>query len=179
MGSFLSTRWNGTSTTRLTSQYPCIEARQYWQWRTLEPKRAYAVPDGSGRAQILRLQWTPCQYGGERPWWECPWCWRRCSTLYLRQSWGCRRCHRLTYWTQRHGKLDRLQHRARKVARKLGLRWHAEGPWGRVTRPKGMHRRTYERLLREWGVLQIAADMLREDELLRGMARWLPRLERR
>jgi hypothetical protein len=178
MGNFLSTRWNGVSTRHLTSWYPCLEARQYWRGRTVEPKRTYAMGDGSGREQVIDLVWTPCPKGGEQPWWECPWCHRRCRKLYLRQSWGCRRCHRLSYWTERHGKADRLEHRARKVARKLGIGGHEDQSWRLVPRPKGMHQRTYERLLRQWGVLQIAAAMLREAELQRRMARIMPRLER-
>ena len=61
-----------------------------------EDPTGYAVP----------LEWTPCHFGGVRPWFRCSLvangvpCRRRCRILY--RPWGalyfgCRHCHRLTY----------------------------------------------------------------------------------
>ena len=52
----------------------------------------------------IKLQATPCHYGGERWWYTCPTCERRVGVLYYRRAvlmlggeWACRRCHDLTY----------------------------------------------------------------------------------
>jgi hypothetical protein len=48
----------------------------------------------------LALTWTPCNYGGRRPWWTCPACGGRCRFVYLAgERFTCRRCARLTYAT--------------------------------------------------------------------------------
>jgi hypothetical protein len=52
------------------------------------------------------LEWTPCHFGGVRPWFRCPLvvdgvpCRRRCRILfrpYNSRYFACRRCHRLSY----------------------------------------------------------------------------------
>jgi hypothetical protein len=177
MGGFLSTRWSGESTKLLTSGVPHLEARRYFQLRCHVPRAVYLAPIAPGQDQPVFVTWTPCHYGGARPWFECPLCHRRAGKLYLRRVWLCRICARLAYGTTRVGKPARLDHWAWKLERRLGLRWNADQTWWRVTRPKGMHRRTFDRLLAEWKAVRIAEDMAREEELLRGLARWLPRLE--
>jgi hypothetical protein len=45
--------------------------------------------------QVITLDWTPCHYGGQRPWFRCPGCQRRmavlcgCDRFFL-----CRHCYR-------------------------------------------------------------------------------------
>lgn len=58
---------------------------------------------------------------------------------------ACRLCHRLYYATQRLGSLDRLERRANKLLARLGASPGDEV----VRRPKGMHERTYDRILTE------------------------------
>ncbi|QDU19994.1 hypothetical protein [Urbifossiella limnaea] len=46
---------------------------------------------------------APAAHGGERTWWACPGCGRRCGLLFLivgRDRLGCRRCCRLVYRSQ-------------------------------------------------------------------------------
>src|SRR5262249_26967771 len=51
-----------------------------------------------GRAtlpQSVRVSWSPCYLGGERPWFHCPGCSRRIAKLYWggeRLGYRCRRC---------------------------------------------------------------------------------------
>jgi hypothetical protein len=74
-------------------------------------------PEGGAGELIaygVRLEWTPCHFGGLRPWWRCPLvtngvaCRRRCRILYRpygSRYFGCRHCHRLSYrsrQTHRH-----------------------------------------------------------------------------
>src|ERR1035441_7592348 len=49
------------------------------------------------------LEWTPCNYGGKRPWFLCParGCGRRVAVLYGGGIFACRQCHRLVYESQR------------------------------------------------------------------------------
>lgn len=53
--------------------------------------------------------WTPCRFGGQRPWLHCPCCGRRVVKLYLvGGSFRCRPCGGLVYASQRAGSLDRV-----------------------------------------------------------------------
>jgi hypothetical protein len=107
---------------------------------------------------------TSCHFGGWRPWFRCPaeGCGRRVGKLYLgNRHFFCRPCYRLRYGCQLEREWDRLLRRREKLERRLG-----EDGW---SRPKGMHRRTYDRLTDE--LISI------EDRLALAMiARWTPDL---
>ena len=97
----------------------------------------------------VRLLSTPCQYGGERQWFACPavGCGRRVAKLYGGRVFACRHCHQLAYPSQREPSYDRIVRRADNIRARLGWEPGLYGiPGGR---PKGMHRRTYERLVSE------------------------------
>lgn len=118
------------------------------------------------------LDWTPCQYGGARPWFRCPipGCGRRVAILYGGAVFGCRHCRRLAYESQGERGYNRLAGRADKIRRRLG--W----PVGILnatpgTKPKGMHWRTFWRLTAEHDALVGAA--------LAGMSEHLGIMERR
>jgi hypothetical protein len=83
------------------------------------------------------LDFTECNYGGERPWFLCPECGRRVGILALAGKYfRCRHCYQLYYKSQFETELDRAFSKFWKLWNRLG-----EG------KPKGMHWRTYERLL--------------------------------
>jgi len=83
----------------------------------------------------LPLAWTPCYFGGKRPWFRCR-CGRRVAILYLVGAvWVCRHCGKLTYAGRNENKFQQAVRRALKIKNRLG-----------VKRPKGMHRATYNRL---------------------------------
>lgn len=99
----------------------------------------------------VQLEWTGCNYGGGRAWFNCPadGCGRRVALLYLGGSgiFACRHCYRLAYACQRKSANDRAMGRADSIRGRLG--WEPgilnEKGW----KPKGMHWRTFERLTAE------------------------------
>ena len=97
------------------------------------------VCDGSPVQQTVPIERTPCHYGGTRPWFRCPCCHRRVAVLYLRGGrFMCRYCGRVVYASQSDDLIGRTWRRQWKLERRLGENWR---------RPKGMHRRTRERIL--------------------------------
>lgn len=109
----------------------CVRNERY-EWETKE----YPIP----------LAWTPCHLGGQRVWFLCPCCGRRVAILYGGKSFTCRHCHQLAYASQRENRFYRALRRARKIQDRLG--WNGPCGW---EKPKGMHRRTFERLEQEHG----------------------------
>jgi hypothetical protein len=93
----------------------------------------------------VRLDWTGCHLGGRRPWFLCPYCERRVAVLYGGEDFACRHCHRLVYGCQRETFEWRMQRKAAKTMRRLGWKRGALNE----EKPKGMHWRTFERLVQE------------------------------
>jgi len=97
----------------------------------------------------LGLSWTPCHFGGERPWFICPApdCTRRVAILYGFPDLACRNCHSLSYRSQSETPGDRAARKANKIRRKLG--WKPgilnKNGW----KPKGMHWDTFWKLYGE------------------------------
>jgi hypothetical protein len=120
---------------------------------------------------IIRV---PCAYGGTRPYFICPGvvngrvCNRRVIKLYgPGRYFLCRHCYRLAYASQREDHMDRTLRRANKIRQRLG------GDPGMASvfpeRPKGMWRRTYQRLREQTFQAEFAADEafeLRAERLL-------------
>ncbi len=98
--------------------------------------------------ESVPLEWTPCNFGGERPWFVFPGvvngvrCSRRVAILYGPGKYFlCWYCYDLRYESQREDKKDRALRRAQKIRQRLGgsanmLELFPE-------RPKGMHHDTY------------------------------------
>jgi hypothetical protein len=98
----------------------------------------------------VTLDTTGCHYGGARHWFLCPavGCGRRVALLYLGgRYFACRNCYQLAYTSQREAQLDRLARRADKLRERLQWEPGILNGWGE--RPRGMHRRTFERLASE------------------------------
>ena len=99
----------------------------------------------------LRMDWTPCTYGGRRPWFLCParGCGRRVAILYLGEAgiFACRHCYCLAYPCQREDATDRLLRRLDAVQHQLG--GNPSSLDGRLHKPKGMHWKTFEKLINE------------------------------
>lgn len=101
---------------------------------------------------------------------HCPVNGTRVGKLYMppgAKSFASREVWRLGYQSQRNAPRDAAFERLFKVQKKLGCREGWEMP---IRRPKGMHRRTYERLENEYWYLDAlcAAEMMRAIGLLRG-----------
>ena len=123
----------------------------------------------------VSLEWTPCNFGGERPWFVCPGvvnrvaCGRRVAILYGPGKYFlCWHCYDLRYESQREDEKDRALRRARKIRRRLGGSANMMEPF--PERPKGMHHDTYMRLFWEH-------DEAHREELA-GMREWLDKLKR-
>ena len=114
----------------------------------------YSQSDGS-LTQVeypIALDWTPCPFGSQRPWFRCPTksCGKRVAILHLdhrNAQFTCRHCQGLAYSSQRENAIDRNLRRARKIARKLGS--HDCTITSSPDKPKRMRWRTYQGLLND------------------------------
>ena len=96
----------------------------------------------------VRIEWTPCHYGGARAWFICPAnaCGIRVAKLHLNGAiFACRHCYRLAYSSQRENLDARATRRADKIRDRL--KWELGVLNGHSVKPKGMHWRTYHRLI--------------------------------
>lgn len=108
--------------------------------------------------QRVPVVWTPCRFGGGRPWFLCTassngtYCGRRAAILYLGSSaiFACRLCYRLVYASQLEAVRLRGLGRARKIRMRLGGGADLFGPF--PPKPKHMRWRTYGRLRRVYDV---------------------------
>lgn len=93
----------------------------------------------------VRLDWTPCHFGGWRPWFVCPNCGRRVAKLYnTARYYHCRHCCGLVYQSQREIPSDRLLRKVQKVREWLGGDGSTIAPF--PDKPKWMHWTTYFRI---------------------------------
>jgi hypothetical protein len=98
----------------------------------------------------VSLEWTPCNFGGERPWFVCPGdrCGRRVAILYGPGKYFlCRHCYDLRYESQREDKAGRALRQAQKIRQRLGGSANMTEPF--PEKPKGMRQDTYMRLFWE------------------------------
>lgn len=98
----------------------------------------------------IQLDWSACNFGGERPWFICParGCNRRVAILHGGGIFACRHCYQLAYPSQRETYDDRAARKADKIRERLGWEQGILNPKG-WRKPKGMHWRTFERLNKE------------------------------
>ena len=97
--------------------------------------------------QNVRISWTPCALGGERPWFLCPKCSRRTVKLFWggeRLRYRCRQClGNPLYASQTKSASGRRLYAAWKLRMRLGS-YSVNDPIPK--RPRGMQRQTYNRL---------------------------------
>jgi hypothetical protein len=99
----------------------------------------------SKTVHYIGLGESETSFNGRRQWLRCPDCGRRCGVLYCaRTAWRCRLCLRLTYQTSYVRPWERQRTKAEKIH--IKLRGSGDLDDGIPAKPKGMHRRTYERL---------------------------------
>jgi len=130
--------------------------------------------------QRVPIHWTPCRFGGERPWFICDvhangvHCGRRVAKLYGGgRLFACRHCYGLGYAAQRGGRMDQAHHRLARLHRMLSADY--DGPdMSPPPKPKWMWWRTYARI-----VEQIEAGQERMEVVFTaGVQRILARLDR-
>lgn len=121
---------------------------------------------GSGtERQLVPLVWMPLsrvgsKLGGHRVFFLCPnpWCRRQCCILYRPDGgfFGCRKCSHLAYASHCQQRLRHGRGRAHKVLNQLEARGFDTRAFFRDSRdidrlrPKGMHRKTFRRLIDEY-----------------------------
>ena len=125
-------------------------------------------------AESVRIVRVACGFGGSRPYFACPGvvngiaCGRRVGKLYgPGRYFLCRRCYRLAHASQSEDPMDRALRRANGIRKRLGGDPGMAEPF--PPRPKGMWRRTYERLSERAFEAEMQADeafALRAEQLL-------------
>lgn len=108
------------------------------------------------------LDYTICNYGGERVWFICPDCGRRVRILYQRKGmFKCRSCQSLNYILQQEDKRDyamqSIDHKMYKIQDKLKTKRDIDNIF-HIPKPKGMHCKTYDRLMKQLENLYIQRD---------------------
>lgn len=110
----------------------------------------------SDKRQVVPVGQTLCNYGGNRKWFHCPVCNRRCELLYLRASrFACRCCQKVSYTSQSGGPIDRLTHKLHKLRARL-----------EVGKSKRMRSETYHRLWAKMSDIEDVADRQITDRCL-------------
>lgn len=140
------------------NDYPKLSISQYKQHND-EATLDYSYRGKDYRYKVAVTK-TACHYGGYRYWWLCPNCSKRVGVLYCAGVYVCRHCIGALYRTQLMQPIDKLFRRVEKIRHKLG--WQAGIAHGHGNRPKGMHRKTYDRLVWEHDKI---ADLILGNEL--------------
>lgn len=139
------------ATTSSLSNYPRLsiaayrdQLRQSGKASSIEVNYSYR---GKSYRYPIQLTKTSCNYGGHRYWWLCPKCSKRVSVLYCAGTYVCRHCLSVPYGSQLQQPIDRLFSRADAIRQRLG--WQSGIAHGSGTKPKGMHSKTFDRLVNE------------------------------
>ena len=142
---------------------------------------SYRVRIGGGEwkdvEETVLIVRVPCRFGGTRPYFICPGvvngviCGRRVAKLHgPGRYFLCRHCYRLAHASQNEGGWDRALRRANKIRQRLGGDPGLCSPF--PGRPKGMWRRTYDRLQEQ----AFEAEMLADEAFAIGAERLLARI---
>jgi hypothetical protein len=140
---------------------------------SLKPEPMSLSSKSKSAEQRVPLVWTPCHLGGLRPWFSCSAfvggraCGRRVAKLYLREAavFACRYRCGLAYASQHEIARHRAITREQKIRMRLGGSANLLEPF--PPKNRGMHRRTYYRLLVEAVVAQELSIALTDDYMRR------------
>jgi hypothetical protein len=111
----------------------------------------YSLTDRNGNVtpcdSKFDLVTTPCNLGGVRYWFACPWCGRRVGGLYLApggRNFGCRHCNNLTYRSRNREAVEAWGHTSRQIEKLYGeiKRWTWRGrPTRKVRRLRALEQK--------------------------------------
>jgi len=140
-----------------------INLRAEHEWLHLTYRVRFGGGDWQDVAEVVRIVRVACRFGGTRPYFVCPGvvngiaCGRRVVKLYgPGRYFLCRHCYCLAHASQSEGAWDRALRCANKIRRGLGGDADTAAPF--PSKPKGMWRRTYERLREKAIDAEIRAD---------------------
>ena len=141
VGHTYSLRWSSRG-----EEIGSIQTRREYDCVVLMYRHRRPNDDWKSYEYRVFLDWTPCNYGGERFWFICPaqGCTRRVAILYGGPIFACRHCHQLGYESQHEAPHSRALRRAQAVRQRLGGSGSLADSF--PDKPKGMHWRTYQRL---------------------------------
>ena len=138
----------GAKPMRKTGHLPPVQLQVGVDNILLTLRKANEANVARGTTTRIRLERTPCHYGGCRVWFLCPCCGRRAAILYLGNTrlFACRNCRKLAYRSQRETEGKRVLRQVNKIRRTLG--WPPGVIRGHGEKPKGMHWKTYLRYVK-------------------------------
>ena len=100
--------------------------------------------------EVIPIVRTPTQFGGQRHWFACPGCSRRCRLIYGGSHFRCRHCHDARYRSQYESLPLRISRRRWRIRRKLerlaGKPWPFGLDDGFPPKPRYMRWAEYDRL---------------------------------
>src|ERR1700730_13873055 len=114
LGYLRSSRWFSWAWTRDGERVASINVEAGHHSVTLKYRIRSYGEDWSDVEQRVAIAWTPCRFGGARPWFMCSvqsngvYCGRRVTKLYgVGRLFACRHCYRLAYTSQQESARDR------------------------------------------------------------------------
>lgn len=126
-----------------------IQAGSHLGFVQLMYKARHSGGDWRDMSYRVELDYQRCNFGGWRVWFRCPakGCGARVAKLYGGEVFACRKCHDLTYPSQKEVGYQRAFRRADKIRERLGWETGFDSLTGE--KPKGMHWTTFDRLTSE------------------------------
>jgi hypothetical protein len=92
------TKWEKKGT---VEDRQCLDVRELHRAHGIKPGSEMTINyewRGEELSQKIFLDWTPCKFGGQRPWFICGNCGTRVAVLYgAGKYFACRHCLNLTY----------------------------------------------------------------------------------
>ena len=143
------------ATTSSLNDYPRLSISSYLEQLRITQPDSLPVSykhKGKHHSYNIELAKTSCNYGNYRYWFLCPSCSKRTGVLYCAGSYVCRHCIGASYHSQLQQPVDRIYTKLNALRERLG--WQVGVIHGIGERPKGMHQRTFNRILLEYQQLE-------------------------
>lgn len=133
--------WSRGGTVRAWIQYRVEEMGLRLIYRTRRP----GDEEWRDIDELFPFVYTATNFARRRKWLQCLSCRRRCRVLFGGAYFRCRQCHGLRYESQYEPAWLSGTSRAQKIRERYGGSGSLDEPF--PGKPKGMHRRTYDRLV--------------------------------